>query len=267
MHPAVSVIFFSSLSGAGFGLVFLTGTMLQLGQLPGDRAFSLATLITATAVIALHWAGVADLAAWLSPAWLMAAFMAIVTVVCTAMIYASLKPVRQWHNGWIVPIYLSFALTSGAFLLMVICALARVATGTTVGIAIAAAVIAWILKLFYWRAMENTDPLSNMNSATGLRGDISPFDPPHTEKNYLLREMGYRIARSHRAKLRRIALVFGLALPVLLAGAHIAFPGLGSAVVIAAALFSLAGIFVERWLFFAEAEHTVTLYYRAPDRP
>ena len=30
-----------------------------------------------------------------------------------------------------------------------------------------------------------------------------------------------------------------------------------------AAATQLAGILVERWLFFAEAQHTVTLYYRA----
>jgi DMSO reductase anchor subunit len=31
-----------------------------------------------------------------------------------------------------------------------------------------------------------------------------------------------------------------------------------------AALSATAGVLVERWLFFAEAKHSVTLYYGAP---
>jgi len=32
-----------------------------------------------------------------------------------------------------------------------------------------------------------------------------------------------------------------------------------------AALAAMAGVLVERWLFFAEARHTVTLYYGATE--
>jgi sulfite dehydrogenase (quinone) subunit SoeC len=40
--------------------------------------------------------------------------MAILTVYCTAMIYASLLPIHQWHNAWVVPNYLLLAFFSGA---------------------------------------------------------------------------------------------------------------------------------------------------------
>ena len=39
--------------------------------------------------------------------------MALVTVYCTGMIYASLKPIHQWHNDHVVPVYLALALTTG----------------------------------------------------------------------------------------------------------------------------------------------------------
>ena len=40
MHPAYSIIFFTTLSGAGYGLLFL----LSLGFLPADRLLGIASL-------------------------------------------------------------------------------------------------------------------------------------------------------------------------------------------------------------------------------
>jgi DMSO reductase anchor subunit len=51
-------------------------------------------------------------------------------------------------------------------------------------------------------------------------------------------------------------------LPVLLlAAAMAAGSPLAAVLSVLAALLQLAGMLVERWLFFAEATHTVTLYY------
>ena len=87
---------------------------------------------------------------------------------------------------------------------------------------------------------------------------------PHTEENYLLKEMGYQIARKHRIRLRAIARVAAFALPALLT--LVALVGSAATGALAAALAALSaalGLVVERWLFFAEAKHTVTLYYGA----
>ena len=40
--------------------------------------------------------------------------VALLIVVCTGMIYASLKPIRQWHNPLVTPLYLLFSFMSGA---------------------------------------------------------------------------------------------------------------------------------------------------------
>ena len=77
------------------------------------------------------------------------------------------------------------------------------------------------------------------------------LDPPNTQENYLLREMGYRIARKHAARLRVIAVLLGFVAPIVL----LAF------IPPVAAIAALLGLLIERWLFFAEATHTVTLYY------
>ena len=54
-------------------------------------------------------------------------------------------------------------------------------------------------------------------SATGLGrfGRVRLFAAPHTEENYLLQEMGYKVARKHALKLRRIAWLAGFCGPIL----------------------------------------------------
>ena len=37
------------------------------------------------------------------------------TIYCTGMIYASLRPIHQWHNRWVVPNYLAAGINGGAF--------------------------------------------------------------------------------------------------------------------------------------------------------
>ena len=123
---------------------------------------------------------------------------------------------------------------------------------------------ALVLKRAYWQAIDTAAPVATAETATtlGFIGKVRPLDPPHTESNYLLREMGFRIARKHAAKLRRLALVGGFALPMLLALlALLAGGGAAAAALTLGAVLALAGLLVERWLMFAEATHTVTLYY------
>jgi DMSO reductase anchor subunit len=76
--------------------------------------------------------------------------------------------------------------------------------------------------------------------------------------------MGYKIARKHAAKLRAIALNAGFRAPLALTLLATSLPGaLAVAASGLAAILLLAGLAVERWLFFAEAKHSVMLYYGA----
>jgi DMSO reductase anchor subunit len=90
----------------------------------------------------------------------------------------------------------------------------------------------------------------------GQGGVVRAFEPPHTGSNYLLREFVHVVGRKHAAKLRVIALVLAFVLPVLL----LLLP-FGHALALLAVLSHLAGVAVSRWLFFAQAEHVVGLYY------
>lgn len=194
---------------------------------------------------------------------LLAALGAVVTVWCTGMIYASLKPIRQWHHPLVAPVYLLLAGFVGAVLAAAIAAFWG-ASGAAAAAAVLLGVAAATAKRAYWRAIDQAPPVATIESATslGFIGTVRPLDPPHTGTNYLLREMGFRVARHHSAALRRIALWGGFGLPALLALVGILLGGWPTAILLVlAALLAICGVLIERWLMFAEATHTVTLYY------
>lgn len=312
MHPALSVIVFTTASGAGYGLLiwFALFSLASPGWL--DRPLALTTLVLALALVTaglasstLHlgrperawralsqwrtsWlsregvaailayvpAGLLALAWMVSPqpgavAGLFALLMipaALVTTYCTAMIYASLKPIRQWGNRLTVPNYFGLGLFTGALLLSALAHLfARAAAGVDVAVVIAGCA-ALALKLAYWRSIDGEPARSTAESATGLGrfGTVRLFEAPHTEENYLMREMGFSIARKHSAKLRRLTLAALFVAPLVLTLLGLVAGGVFAAVAAVLAVLSAgAGVLTERWLFFAEAKHTVTLYYGA----
>ncbi len=234
-----------------------------------EGVFSVATLGAAFALF-LAWA-VCGPANWVvGLAGIATLLGALATVVSTAMIYCSLWAVPQWHNGWTVPVFLALSAASGGLVLCAVFAWTGVldlspawlAIGTLV--AVAAALVA---KACAWNAAAQVAPASDTPSALGLSGraaSVHPLEAPHTSETWLQHEMAYRIARKHSAKLRRIAALLGLAvaLPALLVALWLG--GIGAALLLTlAALAGLAAVLVERWLFFAEARHKVTLYYGA----
>lgn len=195
---------------------------------------------------------------------LLAAACGLGTVACQAMIYASLRPIRQWCNNLVLPQLLLLAVYSGAvWLAAAVAPLDPVAARleAALGVALAAAGLAF--KLVYWRRIDAGRPVATMESATGLGalGVVRALEAPHTEENYLLREMGYAIGRKHAARLRQIALLAGFILPALLLLAGIAVSTAAPVLMPVAAVLALLGLYAERWLFFAQATHTVTLYY------
>jgi len=203
-------------------------------------------------------------------AWALAGLLAvagaIICVGCTAMIYASLKPIRAWHTPWTVVTYYLLALASGGVLLAMLLHIFSAAAVWVDALALAALAAAWIAKLVYWRDIDAKPAPSTPESATGLGvlGRVRQIVPPHTEENYLLKEMGFRVARKHAARLRQLALASGLALPIALTAlAWLAGGGIATGLMLLAAAAAATGIVIERWLFFAEAKHTVVLYYHS----
>lgn len=312
MHPAYSVIFFTTSSGAGYGLL----VWLSLWRISGtDGASTLAGLTMLAIALVLITAGLLSSTAhlghperawrafsqwrssWLSregvaavatyvPACLMGldwlfnaqsgalsillALLAIggagFTVWCTGMIYASLRAIPQWNLPVVAPAYIVLALATGGLLFVTLLLAFGYGGRLAAGATLAALVIAALAKLVYWRSIDGLAPGYGSAEALGLARGAKPrpLDGPHTQPNFVQREMGYEVARKHANKLRRIAGGLLFAAPFLCLVVVLAAPaGLALAAGIVAIISAGAGVLVERWLFFAEARHVSMLYYGA----
>lgn len=313
MHPAYSVILFTTASGAGYGLMFWTACVVLFGGIDPTGGLASTALITALALVSIgllsstlhlgrperawravtQWqtswlsregvmalityvpAGLWFLAQWLWPSiwWpladllaVLAAAGAVVTVWCTGMIYQSLPTIRAWSEPMVTPIYGLLALATGAVLLAALQAGFDAPWRIMAGLAAILLIVAAGAKLLYWQRIDTVPRTWTVENATGLGhiGRVRPLEPPHTQPNFVMREMGYMVARKHAQTLRWLALGAGFLAPALLLALSTA-SGSGPASVLAAlaTLCVAVGVLAERWLFFAEARHVVSLYYGA----
>lgn len=214
---------------------------------------------------ALDGGGVATVSrgnAWAMLAALLTLLGSIATVVCTAMIYASLKPVPAWQHRLVLPGYLLFALLGGAAVFAAGIALSGAGTGAWSALLALIALIGLVIKPTYWRAIDASPLPLTRGDAIGLpQREVRVFERPHTQGSYLTHEMGFVLARKHARRLRMIALALFGAAPLALAVLAFAWPPSAPVALPIAALSALLGTLVERWLFFAQARHLVALYY------
>ena len=207
MHPAASIILFTTLSGLGYGLAAVLGLgLLDVSTLSAKLAHIAALMMIAGGLLSstLHlgnpqraWRALSQWrSSWLSregvmaiatfvpltiSAWfaviegrylplvgLVGTVMCGITVYCTAMIYASLRSIQAWNSGLTPLCYLLFA-AAGGFLLA---ALAGYFSGSGGLICSTAAIVvvaaAWIAKRQWWQRLRTLVPLSTPESATGL---------------------------------------------------------------------------------------------------
>ncbi|WP_146346457.1 dimethyl sulfoxide reductase anchor subunit family protein [Phaeobacter marinintestinus] len=287
MHPAPSVILFTSLSGLGFGLLFWLGFgypgvtggtafvffaiayLLAVGGLMAStfhlgkksnaiKAFSqwrsswlsreAWLAVISLIIMGLYGAGLVFLGTRWTLVGYVGGLLSLATVFSTSMIYAQLKSIPRWNMPLTPALFLSYGLAGGALLS------GQIATTKALLLVLA------LVQVAYWalgdRALITSG--TSMASATGLGkiGAVKAFEPPHTGTNYLLREMVYVVGRKHSAKLRIISLLLVAVLPM--ACLLLPFNHLLAAL---AVISHIAGVFAARWLFFAEAEHVVGLYY------
>ena len=209
---------------------------------------------------AATWSGIIDAPVWIAPLGIVSALLSMITVYCTGMIYASLKTIPAWHTHFTVPTYLAFALATGSGLLNVT-SFAFGIFQTNAGriltlIALFAIFAAIVLKWLYWRKLRVDDGQYSMADATGLGPGVRQWEVPHTSTNFIMKEMGYQVARSHGRKLQRICMIL-LDVGFFTAFLSPRWPWL----VFVTATVLLFAAWVERWLFFAQGEHVVQLFY------
>ncbi|MEQ8735257.1 MAG: DmsC/YnfH family molybdoenzyme membrane anchor subunit [Rhodospirillaceae bacterium] len=313
MHPAASVILFTTASGVGYGILALAPLLVAYGLLPDDnRWLGAALMLPALALVTLGllsstfhlghperaWRAVSQWrSSWLSregimaivtyvPAlayayawiilgqtegpWVWAGFATVITALCTlfttGMIYRSLKPIPAWSTDWTVAAYLALGLLTGLAVLVTVAALFGLHPGRFQTLAIILVLAAAIIKNGYWSRLNSAwaEQVEKAGAAVASPGKtVHSVEWPHTEANYVLKEMGYRIARKHAESLRRYSRILLFAVPAVVFGVMPSLLPLSIFVwvVVPSLILTLVGVVLERWLFFAEAKHVVTLYY------
>ncbi|MCK0140222.1 DmsC/YnfH family molybdoenzyme membrane anchor subunit [Aliiroseovarius sp. F47248L] len=287
MHPAPSVIIFTTLSGLGFGLFFWLG--LGVPDVSGGTAFafftiayalSCAGLLASTFHLGNKKNAIYALSQWRT-SWLsregiaaivtlilfalvavlriflgadmaisgsIGSILALVTVFTTSMIYTQLKTIPRWNQPLTPVIFLLHALGGGALL------------------AGEVKIAGWLLlalTLVLFTAWQIGDKRANArgttSDATGLAhlGEVRLLESGHTARNYVVDEMVYRVGRKHAEKLRWITLALAGVLPFVI----LLLTPPGHMTAFLALALHLVGATVGRWLFFAEAEHVVGLYH------
>lgn len=296
MHPSLSVIFFSTLSGAGYGLWFwwaasLLGHNRDFGirdylSLALGAVFVVSGLISSTLHLGRReraWRAFSQWrSSWLSREGIVAVLcfmpavaiafvpmhgllqkilaasllvLSMATVFCTGKIYQVLKPIPAWTHASVLPIFMLSSLFTGGLWLASVFAIwtfAPVLALTALG----------LLGLMRWYWQQTDAPLAiSRASALGLPETrrVQVFEHPHTEANFISKEMVHVLARKHSVRFREFCMILGYVLPM--------FACLGAWLLGHDWLYNLAaisgmlGVFIGRWLFFAEAKHVVSLYY------
>lgn len=288
MHPAPSVIVFTALSGLGFGLLaflglgipnvsgmtafifFFIGYALAVGGLISStfhlgnpqralKAFSQwrsswlsregVFAVLALCVTGLYAAALIFLDMRLPVIGMIGAALSMISVFCTSMIYGQLKTVPRWNQPMTPALFVLFTLAGGALLA------GQVRLAALFMLILAGA------QLLHWIIGDKrlAQEGGTIEAATGLGhlGKVRLLESPHSGGNYLLKEMAHEIGRKHASKLRVITLLCACFIPALLL---ILLPA-GHVAALVALVIHLIGLFAGRWLFFAEAEHVVALYY------
>ena len=291
MHPAPSIILFTTLSGLGFGMLAFLGLdaapptgwsalaflfiafSLAVGGLLAstfhlghpERALKAFTqwrsswlsreawvALLALSAMAPYGAGLVFLdTAWRVPG-VAGGILSVATVFATSMIYLQMRTVPRW-NHWSPPaLFLGFALAGGALM-----------TGR-VSVALWALPLLAVVQVFAWIDQERREKATDTNlaTATGLGhvGKVRAFESPHTGESYLTREMVFQVGRKHAMVLKIVSVLLFAVVPLVL----LLLPFTHFLVAPAAAS-HLLGALIQRWLFFAEARHVVGQYYGSWD--
>jgi len=306
MHPAKSIILFTTISGMGYGLIIsLLIFQIYVGHTLSFISYFL-TFVVSMALVSggllsstlhlghperAHFALTQWRSSWLSREGVFAILLypviaiytllfylnpdnrsldtlsiiiiliAIATIFSTGKIYSSLRAIYSWNTELTTFNYLSIGGLTGLMLFQSLLLLMGYNLANIYYYLIILIILSCIGKILYWVRLDLNNTTTNKSTALGLKSQlqVNLLESPHDASNFLLKEMGYKVARKHSKKLRKIALLFAFILPLLTIFLSIALNFYH--ITILAFLFMIMGVFIERWLFFAEAKHSVMNYY------
>ncbi len=189
--------------------------------------------------------------------------LAFALFLCTAMIYARLRFLLEWHTPLTV---INYILLGGA-------------SGFTLGAAFAALAAPGLTRFFAGWALiilllgcagrvaslirnRRLRPMSALQSAIGIKHPrIVQTTQGFMGGSFNTREFFHGRSRSFLSSIQWLFLAGAFLLPALLLAAS--FNGAEVGLPVAAFVVQYAGLIAERWFFFAQASHPQNLYYQS----
>jgi sulfite dehydrogenase (quinone) subunit SoeC len=204
-----------------------------------------------------HWGGHASFGWGLG-----AAVLSLLLYLCTGMIYAAVKAIREWATPLTPWNYMLLGIASG---LMLCTALAAALAPAYVANLALAALVATLIggvsrALTLWRNLT-LPPKTTTQTALGIRHPrIVQTSQGMTAGSFGTREFFHGHTPWQVIGMRLCAVVFGVIAPV---AALVVF-GAGITAGVAFLLFIVQyfGLLAERWSFFAEGQHPQNLYHQ-----
>jgi DMSO reductase anchor subunit len=191
----------------------------------------------------------------------LAAICCVALFICTAMIYACLKFLQEWHTPLTFVNFVLLGLASGLTLAVPLAVL-RFAqfAGPLALAAFGAAALAWIVRIATLVRNARLRPKSTIQSAIGIaQPKIAQKAQGFMGGSFNTREFFHGKPKPVLGAVRRLFLALIFPVPAWLLG----WGGGSLEVFIAAFAIQFAGLLAERWYFFAEARHPQNLYYQS----
>jgi DMSO reductase anchor subunit len=191
----------------------------------------------------------------------LAAICCIALFVCTAMIYACLKFLQEWHTPLTFVNFVLLGLASGLTLAVPLAVLRHPQfAGPLALAAFGAGALAWSVRIATLIRNARLRPKSTIQSAIGIaQPKISQKAQGFMGGSFNTREFFHGKPKPVLGAVRWLFLALIFPAPAWLLG----WGGGSLEVFLAAFAIQFAGLLAERWYFFAEARHPQNLYYQS----
>lgn len=197
------------------------------------------------------------------PWGLLAVALAFAVWLCTGMIYAAVKAIREWSTPLVPLNYTLLGVASGALLAAALAGYLaeELAPRLALAAAVATVVAALSRGATLWRNLRLL-PKTTLQTAIGVRHPrIVQKSQGAMGGSFNTREFFHGRSEGFVLSMRWCAALLGFVLPAAALGA--AGARLPAAALALLFVLQYVGLLAERWSFFAEANHPQNLYYRA----
>lgn len=190
---------------------------------------------------------------------IVAALLAVALFVCTGMIYAAVKAIREWASPLTVVNYTLLGSASGLTLAAALAALVAPELAPVLAtIAFGLTLLGLISRVAALARNAKLKPRTTLQTALGIRHpNIVQKAQGAMGGSFNTREFFHGASAAKFNGIRASFIVLAFVVPALLLAI-----GTGTAL-IAAFVVQYPGLLAERWFFFAQANHPQNLYYRS----